>query len=343
MRHSAETIALMREAIAESTRASYLTATKQFQAYCAAQGVASAPLTEHSVAAWLTSLALEGRLHSKTIRVYASALSTLHVESALSYTDNPVRSAAVSRLLDGIDRRLAPAERERRAAKAEVTVITPDLLRELAPVLRSTSAYSLMLWAAATLATCALLRPGEVFGTQQKRRAGLAASSITFYRHADSELVQPLPPASADLATMPLPDRFALDLGASKTDQLSRNPPHVVATPLAVEAMWRWLHLRRQGDAYGPELFRPAGRVGQPLALTTLLSWLTDGLSTLGYGSVKLTGKCFRQGGASGLVAAGLAPEQVAARGRWKSLAMPAVYANAASKRQADIDISRRM
>ena len=107
--------------------------------------------------------------------------------------------------------------------------------------------------------------------------------------------------------------------------------------------MWRWLVLRRQGDAYGPELFRPAGRKGAPLSLATLLGWLTDGLTSLGYSSVKLTGKCFRRGGASALVAAGLGPEQVAPRGRWKSLSMPAVYANAASKRQADIDVSRRM
>lgn len=341
--HSEETLALLRGAIAESTRATYLTATKQYEAWCVAKGITPTPLTEHSVAAWLTALASEGRLHSKTIRVYASALSTLHIESSLTASNNPMRGAVVTRLLDGIDRRLAPAEKAKRAAKPELTVITPDVLRELMPLLRTSSEADTMRWAAATLATCALLRPGELFGTQQKRRAGLSAASITFSRHAGSELVQSLPSASVELSATPIPDRFTIDLGASKSDQLARAPPHIVATPLAVEAMWRWLFLRRQGDAYGPELFRPAGRKGAPLSLASLLGWLTDGLTSLGYDSVKLTGKCFRRGGASALVAAGHGPEQVAARGRWKSLSMPAVYANAASKRQADLDVSRRM
>src|SRR5690606_38348736 len=120
-----------------------------------------------------------------------------------------------------------------------------------------------------------------------------------------------------------------------------QSPPRVVAARMAVEALWRRMRLRVEIGAEGPELFRAPGE--QPLPTTKLLDFLCDWLQATGHGRVHLTGKAFRRGGASGLIAGGVPRADAAAAGGWKSLAMLDTYASTQAKKERAVAVSRGM
>jgi hypothetical protein len=79
------------------------------------------------------------------------------------------------------------------------------------------------------------------------------------------------------------------------------------------------------------------------VTLRQVTDYLKDTLESLGHGRPHITGKAFRRGGASALVASNTPAAAAAAAGRWKSLAMPLVYANHAAKQSQALEISRAM
>ena len=146
------------------------------------------------------------------------------------------------------------------------------------------------------------------------------------------------------------PDHFVVQLFDTKADQHGTNPPHAVAAPLAVAAMWRWMIARRSlartaaassSSGTTPDfLFALPGT--SAIALPQVVTYLQDLLESRGHGRPHITGKSFRRGGASDLVAANVPADAAAAAGRWKSAAMPLVYANRVAKQSQSLEISRR-
>jgi integrase len=285
---------------------------------------------------WIVHLAYRvPPLAVRTIGLYKSAARTRWAETG--HGPNPWDSEILARMLKGISNAradLAPSSGPRPPSLA----LTPDLIGRIAYLYPTTSPAHVMRFAAMTLATCALLRPGEVLGSGGVDNRPLLASSITFYALRDRSDVAHLLPQGADLDRYARPDRYSIYLGVTKADRTASNLPSVVAAPLAVDALWRWMHLRRDLGVVDPLLFYHAG---VPLRVNTLTGSIKAALGKIGYRDPVVTGKTFRRGGASALVAAGVPLSVVAAAGRWRTIAMVSVYADAESKAARVLAASR--
>lgn len=280
--------------------------------------------------------------------MFRSALSTMHEESVWAHLPNPITSdPRVGRLLTGVakSRRAVHFADERQKAEPERSLdLTPALLAELAPLAsRSDSPRLAMHWAAACLGTFGLLRLNELLGSAAHPERVLRTSQLKFCRTA--ACIPAMLPPQGLAAT---PDHLELNLLDTKADQLGANPPLRVATPLAVEAVWRWMLARRNLHRASPSpgnvpqyIFALPGE--DPLTLRTLVRFLQDCLEKAGHGRPRITGKAFRRGGASAVVAANLPASVAAAAGRWASPHMPLVYASQEAKQRQALEISRAM
>jgi len=308
-------------AIAPSTRRSYQAGVHSYQSFCRANGLddSEAGAADYICAEWFASLGKEGRLHARSIEGYRSAAGRWWADSELSDRANPFTSPPCIRVLKGIARERAPIERAARNAAPTALSLTHQLLAELEPyALVGPLAQPLarMLWAAANLGVYGLLRPNEMLGSPTHRDRALTPNQITFFAQPGSAVVQGLLPRGADFIAHPLPDRFLLDLGPTKADQLGTNPPLSIAARPAVQALWRWMHTRRDAGARGDTLlFRTAD--GPPLSCETLTTTVARWAQMLNGGPLPLVqGRTFRRGGASGLLASGAAIPDIMAAGR---------------------------
>jgi hypothetical protein len=297
-------------------------------------------MTAPAVGSWLASLG-KGALHSGTIRTYRSALST-SFEVALGAGSNPLEDPRISRIIKGIKRDKLPGELAKRRTVGRTLELTASLLAELAPIAGGDgSAQDIMRWAAACIGSYGMLRPSEFLGVQKNRAAALCTSEVLFYAQAGSQKRVRLCPPGALLEQYAQPDRVALDLGATKADQFAENPPLVIAAAPAVQALWRWMHLRRDlGGADGPVFTVPHGE--GPLSCKDLCAHVRDWVSiATGVLVPKVTGRTFRRGGASAMLASGATRPDIQEAGRWRSPAMVDVYSSASAKRERAVMDSR--
>lgn len=256
---------------------------------------------------------------------------------------NPLDSKLVTMVLDGIQRAWYPREAELKLTSQQSINLTASLLTDIKPHLSSTEPLHSMLWAAATVGVYALLRPSELLGTKHKKdmidTRALRFSQIKFYANSNSQQRTSLHPRGVDIDLYAVPDRYTIALGQTKTDQFGKRLPKVVAASPAVSALWRWCHLRRDLGDSSPLLFAYDGAI--PLSMSTLLRAIEKALVALGYDKPKVTGKCFRRGGASSLVAQGLSNEDVARVGDWHSSRMVNIYSSDEAKEARRIASSR--
>jgi hypothetical protein len=289
----------------------------------------AASVTPAIAADFLSELAESGALKSATLRTYRSALSEWwQRQRDWAEGPNPWTSPVVERCLLGFKRVLGPAERKERAARPTTMSIGPDTLQRLAPHLDSLyhGDGDLMVWAAANLAAHGLLRPNEFVGAYRNEDRALTPDQIVFYTHLTRlDAIAP----HALWTQGPQPVRLVIRLDATKADQDALNPPHEITAASAVSAMWRWCNRRLVIGAQGPQLFRMPGE--RPLSIRTLCDRLQEAAARAGLGTTRITGRCFRRGGCSELVAAGAPQETIQRAGRWKSAAMVRTYADAAA------------
>jgi len=299
-------------------------------------------ISERDIVEWLTHLANSTSHTTNTIRAYLSGLKYFYTQETLR-TPGPFSSVAVDLCIKGIIRLKAPAEKVARDIKPRSIDITTAMLSRVLTLLQRNpfTPRLLMMWAAATMGTYALLRPGEFLGVKQNHEDGLPVTAITFYSHLTENIEVSLPPANHPIERYPVPVRYTIQLGITKADQRGQNAPHPVAARVAVEAMWRWLHHRRMGGAQGAQLFRMPNQPA--LSKAAILDWLTSLLRILEYKNFVLSGRSFRRGGASSYTAMGLTPQQVAPAGRWSSAAMVNVYSSKQSKAQRAAILSSAM
>jgi len=177
-----------------------------------------------------------------------------------------------------------------------------------------------------------MLRPCEFLGVRKDRSQALRISDVTFFARAGSQEKVDLCPPGELAEQHDEPDRFSLWLGATKADQLAENPPTVIAAAPAVQALWRWMHLRRDlGGEDGPVFAVPGGS-GQ-LSQAELCRYLGEWIAVATDGTVpKVTGRTFRRGGTSSMLASGAARADIQKQGRWKTASMVDVYSSAAAK-----------
>jgi hypothetical protein len=123
-------------------------------------------------------------------------------------------------------------------------------------------------------------------------------------------------------------------LRVTKTDQDALRPPLMIAGTIAVRAMWRWVHMRRAAGALDSDRLFALG--ARPLSQTALLASITSNLHRCGYPDARLSGKCFRRGGASALFESGASASSITTAGRWATENMFRHYIS------ATVDTARR-
>jgi hypothetical protein len=319
-------------AISDSTRRSYGAALKHYQAFCASAGFNPSALSEESAVEWLTSAAEGGSLRFRTIQGYRSAMHTWHQEQTLSSADNPMDSIAVTRLMLGMKKVTAQGEMEARRDTIVTQSLTPGLLKALRPILLplSPSASQRMQWAAMAVAVAGLLRPNEFVGSFNLPERSLRFDQCVFKGAPAGK--------SGEFSTS-----LEIDLRITKADPFGANPPRVIHDREAIAALWNWIEERATMGDDGANIFAcPEREGGAPvrLSIAKLNRSLEAAARKSGFGPMKFTGRCFRRGGASGLMLLDEPPELIAARGGWKTKAMVDVYADSHAKRVRDSRIS---
>jgi hypothetical protein len=333
------------QSIAPSTARTYEAAIRRWKNYCTAHQLNSSPhaMTTEAAANFLASLAHQNIISSNSIRVYRSALSTYFMQGTLGMQGpNPVDTPAIGMLIRGVKRVKQPEE----AVKAQPPpyALTTAALASIRSIfLRPDDPQSVMMWAAANLAVYALLRPNEFLGSATYRDRALKPKQITFLLYPRQIIRAQLLPAGSDTSEYELPDRLELQLGVTKTHQDGEKEPIPVAGAQAVEAVWRWVHLRRdlQPKAHESQLFRVPG--SPALSCEALTSALTRAVEQATGERPRLIGKSFRRGGASTLLAAGTDRKSIEKAGRWTNGRMIEVYADNNAKRQRKTEVSRSM
>ena len=300
-------------------------------------------MTTENVANFIASLAHQNIINSGSTRVYRSALSSYFMQGTLGmHGPNPVDTPAVNLLIRGVKRVKQPEE----AAKAQPPpyALTTTVLKSIRSLfLRPDDPQSVMMWAAANLAVYALLRPSEFLGSATYRDRALRPEQLTFLLHPHEITRAQLLPVGSDAREYELPDRFEIRLGVTKTHQDGETEPVTVAGAPAVEAVWQWMHMRRdlQPKKHEQQLFRVPG--SPALSCEALTSALTKAVEQATGERQRLTGKSFRKGGASSLLAAGADREDIKKAGRWNSGRMIEVYADRQAKQQRKTEVSRSM
>jgi integrase len=317
-----------------------------YQEWCQLNGrdPSAAAMTAGSVASWLSEIAP---------RYAPSSLSVLRAAAGSFWRDallpgrSPTEDERVSRIVAGLQKRRA-LEEAAKPARPTTIALTGDLLISSAPFLqtpwRNRTPRDEMLWAAATLGVFGLLRPGELLGSARERSRAARADAVLFYASPGAvavRAVRPLSPAPSDI-----PDHFTVQLGVTKADPFARNTDLAISAPTAVEALWRWMHTRAALGlpADGPLFALPSPTGFACLSCAQLCGEIAAWIALVSGGPPpKVTGRCFRKGGASALLAGGAAVPAIMQSARWKSAAMVGVYADAASKRQRALLTNRRM
>jgi len=333
----------MRGALASSTRASYASVHKRYAAWCEGNQLGTRPeaVTATRVVNWLTHEASLMRVCADTIRGYSSALASWWLEEGRLALPNPFHDPIVTRTLTGIDKLLLDRDMAARRASLVTRTLecTPELLSQLAPSIAGGSPEYEMMWAALNVASYCLLRPNEFLGSKKADKETLMPFQVRFYRFTNSDQQARV---GDDFPFTP--DRFELDLGRTKADQLAKNPPLPCAAAPAVMALWKWMQTRSSFGIPEDEAVFQLETGKRQLTITKLCSHLSQWVGALnGTDPPRITGKTFRRGGNAAMLLSGASLPDAMAAGRWRSAGMPAVYSGPAVNSARRVECSRSM
>jgi hypothetical protein len=347
----------MRHAIAASTRRTYAAPLRAYAAFCAERGISADPAdtTAEIAGEWLAQLAIGGTIRGATLRLYRSALSTAWEESGARGA-NPLQSELIARHIRGATRMLLQGDIDARAARERTIELTPALLAQLQPAVeadiktagREGDTFPLLCWAATCFGVFGLLRPSEFLSAGYHRyESRLTEAAVCFRASPNHEGEAVKAPFGRDPCQF-MPDRFDFTLGPTKADPFAHNGRVVIAAPMCVNALWRWVNQRRQWKdfvAIGPGLSAPLFLTedGRALSRPRLLAQIERWLARLMGSAPKITGKAFRRGGATGMLQNGASVPDIMNAGRWRSAAMVGVYTSAEAQRNSATAASRAM
>ena len=117
----------LRDAKAASTRRSYASAWKQFQAWAEAGGHSALPAPPQVVALYLGHLAAEGQSLS-SVELARADISHYHAAAGIQKSDNPARHPMVAEAVEGWRNR-APAPRQADALTSDALARVREVLR----------------------------------------------------------------------------------------------------------------------------------------------------------------------------------------------------------------------
>lgn len=264
------------------------------------------------------------RLRPNTIRTYKAAMHTQwEIEGHVG--DNPWAARRLYRMIDGMKRERDTEGVDARTAKPPSFELTPPMIVRIAPQYQIGDEWSELTFAAITMGTGALLRPGELLGA--RRRRPLQWSAISFGDDSQER--------DAAWCATHTPTRYWIRLGSTKADQGGTNPPVVVGNRMAVDALWQWR--QRTDGTIESEIFTYQRR---RLTSAALVKSVERALTVAGIPHGHITGKAFRRGGASHQLAKGVSIPAIMRAGRWRTARIIDVYASAAAQDERCINES---
>ena len=279
--------------LAPSTRQVYGSAQRQFLNFCSQDipsdlGHPLLPASEQTLMRFCAHLA--DRLHHSSIKVYLSAVRSLHID--YGYPDPLSNCLQLQRLLRGIKRHQGSNLPQRQP-------VTADLMGVLHQSLDLSNPDNVMLWAACCLGFFGFLRAGEF------------TTNSSFDPSVD------LTPADLQVDSSTNPQSFRVFIKCAKTDPFRRGCFIFLGrgtAPLCpVSALTSYLHLR--GPGIVPLFIFQDGR---PLSRALLSSFLQTTLQAAGIPG-KFSGHSFRIGAATTAAQRGVPDHLIKTLGRWSS------------------------
>ena len=298
-------------------------------------------MTTGQIAQWLSVVGLQRRLMADTLSTYRSAISTAWAMAG-GTGSNPAQDALVSRVVQGYANVRQRADALIREERQETVALTAELLAQIAvkaPGATGGTPEDIMEWAAACFLTFGLNRCAEALGSTRGGRPPLSVDAVRFFACSHDVIPRALCPEDSSWREF-TPDHYSVNLGPTKADTLGRNPPQRIAAAPAVQALWRWVHIRRDlgGGDEGPLFMVPGQRVLTRARLFRVIQvWHLAATGAL----PKITGKAFRRGGNQSLVASGAPLPDLQHGGRWASAGMPARYSSSAANAIRGLHVSR--
>ena len=240
---------LLAQGLADSTRRSYSSGQRKFINFCTQLGKlhpsgSPCPTNEWTLCLFATFLA--GSVRHSSIRVYLSAVSSLHIEEG--FPDPLVNCLRLQRVIQGI-------KRTQKSPEAQRLPITNDILVIIFRFLDLSLFDHCMFWAACNLAYFGFLRPAEFTVPSFSAALHLSVCDISVDLDAD-------------------PSYLRVQIKASKTDPFRKGCfVHIGrgCFPLcALQAVLGYLAVR--GNSGGPLFLCQDGR---PLSRTILTARIT--------------------------------------------------------------------
>ena len=281
------------QGLAPSTRRVCLSAQRRYVDFCRQDGHLSSdgallPADEQSLMRFASFLA--DSLHHSSIKVYLSAVRSLHIDNGLP--DPLINCLQLQRLLRGI-------KRVQGSSTSKRLPITVDLLKAIQRSLDLNSWDHVMLWAACCLGFFGFLRAGEF------------TTNSTF----DPSIHLTVGDVQAD--SLVDPTCFRVHIKCSKTDPFRVGCDIYVGRGIGlicpVVALGNFL--ARRGPSPGP-LFCYAD--GRPLTRQQLSSTVQAILHSAGY-TGSYSGHSFRIGAATTAATRGIPDHLIKTLGRWSS------------------------
>ena len=305
-------------------------------------------VSQRSLADWMTDLCIGERgLQWGTISAYRSGLrawwiAAIGPDSAAGC--DPFGGVWLQRVMQGIQRTCDTRTAAQRADRPVTPALTPELLGRLKPsLLASDTPMARMVWAACLLGVHAVLRVGELLGPR-----GTATEPGTQFLRREQIRFYACPITKAELrparGEARVPAYLTVNLGATKTDTAGRNAPKVCAHEETVRTLWSWaceLPSCLGDDRCDPFFATTKDGSLRHLRARDVMSALELAHENARLGSAHFTGKCFRRGLTSELMARGAPTADVQLLGGWKGAGMPAVYTDREALFQRQIRVSR--
>lgn len=195
-----------------------------------------------------------------------------------------------------------------------------------------------MLYAAMNLGVYGLLRPSELLGISQYPDRALRRNQIGFYDSTNEEEINR---QTNNLNENNLPQHIRINLEISKTDQIRKGKDVIIAAPLAIKAIWNWCCIRDKYFSTTDELFKLPN--GKRLFTRQLLLHLRYCFKKIGFPNIYISGKCFRRGGTSSLITAGISTNDITPMGHWTSNNSQKCYISKQAKWNRMIQVSKQM
>jgi integrase len=279
--------ALVAGGLAESTREKYDTGMRAWWRFAEEIGwVERLPVSEELLCMFVAFML--SKVQVTTIRSYLAAIYSWHVDAGIYL---PVYTfLKLKRTIKGAEK-LVPPRAVRRAAP-----VTMEAVRRIAAIINPRTFDDVVFMAIATLATAGLFRLGELVAKKVKGPAVLLWCNVAV-KGSEVEVLLP----------------------KSKTDQLGRDGPVVVAANGTVACPRRWLKAMRKLPGYpkaGPVFVNEKGKL---VTREWVIRRLNQFMERVGLYANRYSGHSFRRGGATSLAASGVPDRIISQLGRWRS------------------------